>query len=49
MAIRKGIDRNMGILFPQYIDDYIPKDHIVRVYDCQCQVKSAEKWQLKNT
>ena len=33
MAFRNGIDRNMGILFPRYIDDYISKDHVVRIYD----------------
>ena len=33
MAFRNGVDRNMGILLPQYLDDYIPKNHIVRVYD----------------
>jgi len=47
MAIRKGIDRNMGILFPQYIDDYIPKDHIVRVYDKLIDVFSDDALGLR--
>ncbi len=42
MAIRNGVDRNMGILFPQYIDDYIPEDHIVRVYDRIIDIQSDE-------
>ena len=33
MAHIKGIDRNQGVLFPEYLDDYIEPDAPVRLFD----------------
>ena len=33
MAFIKGVDRNQKSMFPEYIDDYIKEDNIVRVID----------------
>ena len=33
MTFIKGIDRNQKIMFPEYIEDYIDEDNIIRVID----------------
>lgn len=33
MAFIKGIDRNQRIMFPEYVEDYIKEDNLVRVID----------------
>ena len=45
MSYIEGFDRNQGILIPEYLDDYVKKNDIVRVIDAyveQLDVKKIE-------